>query len=202
MTGKRKILLTVLSLLLVCNLAFIWGNSLVSRSDSHDLSVGVLGFLPGFIRDLFPNQEQLVHIVRKMAHFTEFACLGGLSCGLLATARTVKLHPFFHVWAGAFLWLPSMKPSKSLRAGAPSSRTCGWISPGSRRGCWRCCWSGPLSCAPNRRNPPKRWTMSLPFQKTTMRSNTYIPPGSPELIKQKKNFGNSLENPKFFFYFS
>ena len=56
MTGKRKILLTVLSLLLVCNLAFIWGNSLVSRSDSHDLSVGVLGFLPGFIRDLFPNQ--------------------------------------------------------------------------------------------------------------------------------------------------
>ena len=80
MTGKRKILLTVLSLLLVCNLAFIWGNSLVSRSDSHDLSV----------------------IVRKMAHFTEFACLGGLSCGLLATARTVKLHPFFHVWAGGF----------------------------------------------------------------------------------------------------
>ena len=86
----------------MCNLAFIWGNSLVSRSDSHDLSVGVLGFLPGFIRDLFPNQEQLVHIVRKMAHFTEFACLGGLSCGLLATARTVKLHPFFHVWAGGF----------------------------------------------------------------------------------------------------
>ena len=61
MTGKRKILLTVLSLLLVCNLAFIWGNSLVSRSDSHDLSVGVLDFLPGFIRDLFPNQEQLAH---------------------------------------------------------------------------------------------------------------------------------------------
>ena len=55
MTGKRKILLTVLSLLLVCNLAFIWGNSLVSRSDSHDLSVGVLGFLPGFIAGLVPQ---------------------------------------------------------------------------------------------------------------------------------------------------
>ena len=41
----------------------------------------------------------------------------------------------------------------------------------------------------------------MPFQKATMRSNTYIPLGSPELIKQKKNFGNSLENPKFFFYF-
>ena len=199
---KAENLIDGVSLWLVCNLAFIWGNSLVSRSDSHDLSVGVLGFLPGFIRDLFPNQEQLVHIVRKMAHFTEFACLGGLSCGLLATARTVKLHPFFTCGREAFLWLPSMKHPKSLRAGAPSSRTCGWISPGSRRGCWRCCWSGPLSCAPNRRNPPKRWDNVIAFQKATMRSNTYIPPGSPELIKQKKNFGNSLENPKFFFYFS
>ena len=102
MTKKRKAAVAVLTVLLLANLCFIWGNSLVSRSDSHDLSVGVLGFLPGFIRDLFPNQEQLVHIVRKMAHFTEFACLGGLSCGLLATARTVKLHPFFHVWAGGF----------------------------------------------------------------------------------------------------
>ena len=131
MTGKRKILLTVLSLLLVCNLAFIWGNSLVSRSDSHDLSVGVLGFLPGFIRDLFPNQEQLVHIVRKMAHFTEFACLGGLSCGLDADG---SCSPFTTCGREAFLWLPSMKPSKSLRAGAPSSRTCGWISPGFSAG--------------------------------------------------------------------
>ena len=102
MTKKRKAAVAVLTVLLLANLCFIWGNSLVSRSDSHDLSVGVLGFLPGFLRDLFPDQEQLVHIVRKAAHFTEFACLGGLSCGLLAAARRVKLHPFFHVWAGGF----------------------------------------------------------------------------------------------------
>ena len=102
MTGKRGILVTFLGLLLLFNLGFIWGNSLVSRSDSHELSVGVLSFLPGFIRDLFPNQEQLVHIVRKMAHFTEFACLGGLSCGLLTAMRKVKLHPLFHLWAGGF----------------------------------------------------------------------------------------------------
>ncbi len=102
MTKKRKTAAAVLTVLLLANLCFIWGNSLMSRSDSHDLSVGVLGFLPGFLRDLFPDQEQLVHIVRKAAHFTEFACLGGLSCGLLAAARRVKLHPFFHVWAGGF----------------------------------------------------------------------------------------------------
>ena len=102
MTKKRNAAVAVLTVLLLANLCFIWGNSLVSRSDSHDLSVGVLGFLPGFLRDLFPDQEQLVHIVRKAAHFTEFACLGGLSCGLLAAARRVKLHQFFHVWAGGF----------------------------------------------------------------------------------------------------
>ena len=100
MTKKRKAAVAVLTVLLLANLCFIWGNSLVSRSDSHDLSVGVLGFLPGFLRELFPDQEQLVHIVRKAAHFTEFACLGGLSCGLLAATRAVKRHPFFHVWAG------------------------------------------------------------------------------------------------------
>ena len=102
MTKKRKAAVAALTVLLLANLCFIWGNSLVSRSDSHDLSVGVLGFLPGFLRDLFPDQEQLVHIVRKAAHFTEFACLGGLSCGLLAATRAVKRHPFFHVWAGGF----------------------------------------------------------------------------------------------------
>lgn len=102
MTKKRKAAVAVLTVLLLANLCFIWGNSLVSRSDSHDLSVGVLGFLPGFLRELFPDQEQLVHIVRKAAHFTEFACLGGLSCGLLAATRAVKRHPFFHVWAGGF----------------------------------------------------------------------------------------------------
>lgn len=103
MTGKRKILLTVLSLLLVCNLAFIWGNSLVSRSLTPTTSAWECwAFCPDSSGTLFPNQEQLVHIVRKMAHFTEFACLGGLSCGCWPRPRTVKLHPFFHVWAGGF----------------------------------------------------------------------------------------------------
>lgn len=102
MTKKRKAAVAVLTVLLLANLCFIWGNSLVSRSDSHDLSVGVLGFLPGFLRDLFPDQEQLVHIVRKLAHFTEFACLGGLSAGLLSLFRKVNFHPVVHLFCGGF----------------------------------------------------------------------------------------------------
>ena len=102
MTTKRKTAALILTLLLLCNLGFIWGNSLVSKAESHDLSVGVLGFLPGFLKDLFPNQEQLVHFVRKLAHFTEFACLGGLSAGLLALFRKVSFHPAAHLFCGGF----------------------------------------------------------------------------------------------------
>lgn len=61
MTVKRKIAVCILTVLLLCNLGFIWGNSLASQSESHNLSVGVLTFLPRFIRGLFPNQEQLVY---------------------------------------------------------------------------------------------------------------------------------------------
>ncbi len=102
MTTKRKTAALILTLLLLCNLGFIWGNSLASKVESHDLSVGVLGFLPGFLKDLFPNQEQLVHFVRKLAHFTEFACLGGLSAGLLALFRKVSFHPVAHLFCGGF----------------------------------------------------------------------------------------------------
>ena len=102
-TRTRKTAATLLLLLLLCNLCFIWGNSLASKTDSRSFSVDVMGLLPIFIQNLFPDTEQLLHLVRKMAHFTEFACLGGLSAGLLAVYRKVGLHPVAHLFAGGFL---------------------------------------------------------------------------------------------------
>lgn len=102
MNDKRKTAAFLLSILLLCNLAFIWGNSLVSQAESHDLSVGVLNFLPDFVKALFPNQEQLVHFVRKLAHFTEFACLGGLSAGLLSLFHKVSFHLVVHLFCCGF----------------------------------------------------------------------------------------------------
>ena len=102
MNDKRKTAAFLLSILLLCNLAFIWGNSLVTQAESHDLSVGVLNFLPDFVKALFPNQEQLVHFVRKLAHFTEFACLGGLSAGLLALFHKVSFHLVVHLFCCGF----------------------------------------------------------------------------------------------------
>lgn len=103
MSGKRKLTAGILLVLLVCNLCFIWGNSLVSRAESHNLSVGVLGFLPPFWQALGLSEEEMVHLLRKAAHFTEFACLGGLSTGLLALYRKVRFSPIIHLLSAGFL---------------------------------------------------------------------------------------------------
>lgn len=72
-TKKRMILST---LLLVAMLAFIWGNSLTSGEDSGNLSGSIMEWINAFLRLDELGAERLHHLIRKMAHFTEFACLG------------------------------------------------------------------------------------------------------------------------------
>ena len=74
----------------------------MSRADSHDLSLNVLHILPGFLQSFIPGEASLLHLVRKAAHFTEFACLGGLSAGLLAVFQKVLFHPVVHLFFGGF----------------------------------------------------------------------------------------------------
>lgn len=72
-----------LALLIVINLAFIWGNSLLSGETSGEISGGLLAWLTEILGSL-PFEEFLL---RKLGHFSEFACLGLLhtlyweSCG-------------------------------------------------------------------------------------------------------------------------
>lgn len=159
MTGKRKILLTVLSLLLVCNLAFIWGNSLVSVPTPTTSAWGCWAFCP--------DSSGLVPQPRTAgAHCVEDGPLYRIRLPGRAVLRAAghgtdrEAAPLLPRVAGGFFAAAIDETIQIFTGRAPSSRTCGWISPGSRRGCWQCCWSGPLSYAPNRRNPPKRWTMS------------------------------------------
>ena len=75
--NRRAIVL--LSILTGLMIAFIWGNSCLSREASGAQSGRLTAFLMGI---LDPNGcipvEKFHHFVRKMAHFTEFALLGGL----------------------------------------------------------------------------------------------------------------------------
>ena len=86
--GKR-----ILSVLIVCMLVFIWGNSLLSREVSGAISDSLMDVMNraaarlGMAEDTFTYmydqdgdgvEEPTSHIVRKMAHVTEFLVLGAL----------------------------------------------------------------------------------------------------------------------------
>jgi VanZ family protein len=77
-SGKRRKLCAVL---IAANLAFIWGNSMVTGTDSGNLSGGVLAWLNGFLGLDESGAEVLHLLIRKAAHFSEFACLGLLLAG-------------------------------------------------------------------------------------------------------------------------
>ena len=64
--------------LLAACLALIWGNSMLPSSQSRQISDGLwqhIPFLPEFLGEYGPK------LIRKAAHFAEFACLGFLLAG-------------------------------------------------------------------------------------------------------------------------
>lgn len=89
-TDKRMRLCTAL---LICNLVFIWGNSLLPGEVSGAFSAWVKGLLAS----LFPSDHDDAisgGLLRKVAHFTEFACLGMCLGWLFGMLQKGKLLPF------------------------------------------------------------------------------------------------------------
>jgi VanZ family protein len=76
MMKKTALRLWLCGALIVALLAFIWGNSLLPGEDSGELS----GFVGTLLQTILPfldlNSEEGMHLLRKTAHFTEFAALG------------------------------------------------------------------------------------------------------------------------------
>ena len=89
---NRRSIGTVLCLLAVlAALAFIWGNSLDSAVESS-LKSGRMRELIQPLLELLVGQGNVTdHLVRKLAHFTEFAVLGALLLLLTAAAFRVRL---------------------------------------------------------------------------------------------------------------
>ena len=81
---KRKILCAAL---IAANLAFIWGNSLLPGTDSGNLSGGIMTWINSFLGLGEAGAETLHLLIRKGAHFTEFACLGALLCWRVRLAK-------------------------------------------------------------------------------------------------------------------
>ena len=80
--------------LLICNLIFIWGNSLLPGEISGAISDWVKGLLSQIL-----SGSAKPHVggglLRKIAHFTEFAALGMCLAWLHGMLQRGKLQPFF-----------------------------------------------------------------------------------------------------------
>ena len=90
-TSRTRLCLVLIAL----NLAFIWGNSLLPGELSGALS-DWLGRLLGMGGDM---PQEGTGLLRKLAHFTEFACLGFL----LTWLAKLKGERGFHLFALALL---------------------------------------------------------------------------------------------------
>ena len=69
----------ILSILILQNLAQIRGNSMLTGLSSEAVSGGILAFLGRFLPVLLTEAGHT--LLRKAAHFSEFALLGLLFCG-------------------------------------------------------------------------------------------------------------------------
>ena len=90
-TDKRlKLCMT----LLVCNLVFIWGNSLLPGEVSGAFSDWVKAILEAILPGNQDDDSLGGGLLRKLAHFTEFTCLGLLLGWLFAMLQKGKVLPF------------------------------------------------------------------------------------------------------------
>ena len=90
-TKKRMILCIAL---LAATLAFIWGNSLADGDTSGAMSGSIMQWIHTFLCLPDSDADMLHRILRKGAHFTEFACLGLLLTWLFGMLGEKKGHLF------------------------------------------------------------------------------------------------------------
>ena len=71
----KKSFFFIIAIFITC---FIWGNSMLPVQESQELSMGVVYRVAGFVKSLgiTLTMAELDHIIRKLAHFSEFAAQG------------------------------------------------------------------------------------------------------------------------------
>ena len=85
----------ILGLLVLLTLAFIWGNSLLPRTESQELSRSLLAEICAALENVGLHLDpQNDHWLRKLAHFSEFGLLGVELCALLFLNRRARPQGF------------------------------------------------------------------------------------------------------------
>ena len=83
---SKKILVTIVTILILSTFLFIWGNSLESIEESQAKSLSVMETVTPYLEVFVGEGNVTDHLVRKIAHFVEFAVLG-FELGLLTLLR-------------------------------------------------------------------------------------------------------------------
>ena len=73
---QKQVYTILLSLLLLLTVFFIWNNSMESIPESAERSQGIMELLAPYLEWLVGQGNVSNHLVRKLAHFAEFALLG------------------------------------------------------------------------------------------------------------------------------
>ena len=92
MMRRTKARVTLCSVFLIAILAFIWGNSAMPGEASGALSGWVGDSMSRFLP--FLTTEAGLHLLRKAAHFSEFAALGLVLSWMLAMLAQRKICQF------------------------------------------------------------------------------------------------------------
>lgn len=90
MTDTKK-RLRLCAVLIVLNIAFIWGNSLLPGSVSGALSNWLRDVLAAILPGGESDPTARRGLLRKLAHFTEFACLGALFSWLFSMLQKPRM---------------------------------------------------------------------------------------------------------------
>ena len=88
MDSKKRVRVIIHVLLVIAVMAFIFSHSMANRAQSTSESMGVFEFLMKLLGTVGLWDGLTEYIVRKMAHFSEFAALGFFFFFFLASGRT------------------------------------------------------------------------------------------------------------------
>ena len=87
---KQRVVYIVLIILILVTIVFIWSNSLQSIPESQAKSIGFLNKVKPFLEIFVGTGNVTDHLVRKLAHFTEFGALGCELPLLLALRKRIN----------------------------------------------------------------------------------------------------------------
>lgn len=87
----------ILTILAVLTIAFIFIRSMQSMEDSSNESRWVMELLRPLLSPIVGPENFTENLVRKLAHFTEFAALGAELMGLLITWHRVRLQGYINI---------------------------------------------------------------------------------------------------------